>query len=261
MNADAFLETLKDELLDTSEFGDVSGVSEPLAELRDAMDDLESVRDAKGYVDFLGVPGAYNLAGLLLGTAPSWLEGRPRSTVADQISRWRDWVHQGTLKGLVPGLLLSEAQRSRAPRRQQKFEKIVKNNLSDRLKSLPQRLELRSAVRLSMETAARTFDLAIYDDGGPLVAVVDIFQTRAGGRQQDIFLGLPDLQDRLIREGIVLLVIADGPGFASMSHSILPRSQPIARRRRHRLRSRSRARCGPAKHRTWSGAGLAHRDQ
>lgn len=50
MNADAFLETLKDELLDASEFGDVSGVSERLAELRDVMGDLESVRDAKGYV-------------------------------------------------------------------------------------------------------------------------------------------------------------------------------------------------------------------
>lgn len=220
MNADAFLETLKDELLDASEIGDVSGVSERLAELRDAMDDLESVRDAKGYVEFLGAPGAYKLAGLLLGTAPRWLEGRPKSTVADQISRWREWVHQGTLKGLVSGLLLSEAQRSRAPRRRRKFEKIVKNNLSDQLKRLPRQLELRSAVRLSMETAARTFDLAIYDDGRPLVAVVDIFQTRAGGRQQDIFLGLPDLQDRLTREGIVLFVIADGPGFASMGQIV-----------------------------------------
>jgi len=220
MDADTFLRTLREELLDPHEYSDVSGISSRLSLLQGGIECLERLGEDEDHAEFFECSGSYELAGLLLGTPPQWLRARPKSSIAPQLSRWRQWLHGVSLKGAVVGLLLAEAQRSRAQRRRRKFTELVSNGLGTWLHRSSRSFSLRTTTRLKVGAAARTFDYVVEDDGGPLVAVVDIFQTRAGGRQQDMFLGLPDLQASLAAEGIVLLVIADGPGFRSMAQIV-----------------------------------------
>ena len=68
---------------------------------------------------------------------------------------------------------------------------------------------------------SRYFDhVVIFDATGSVIAVVAIFQTTSGGRQESIFAELPNLQTSLAREGVRLLVIADGPGFMQMENVV-----------------------------------------
>lgn len=228
LDAERFLSSVKDELLDQREFGDVSGISAELALVEAAIQSLDATSGPGDLPAFLKVDGAYELAGYLLATPAQWLRARPVASVCEQLSDWREWLHGASLRDVVVGILLAEAHRTRAQRRRQKFSDLLRAALgeaSNELATLGTPVEIDRGVKLAKGRVNRTFDFVVNHRGIPAMAVVGIFQTRSGGRQQELFEALPQLQRALAETGVALLVVADGPGFLSMS-SIVRRVAP-----------------------------------
>jgi hypothetical protein len=214
MDADAFLTTLREEVLAPAEYADTSAITGTLSRLEPGISALEAASSEQETVEFFNVQGSYEIAGHLLGTPAQWLQSKSKLSIARQLQGWREWLVGARLRDVIVGVLLAEAHRSRAQRRRRKFTEIV----ADRLNKIASNTGVR--VKTAVRIVGRTFGYILEDDTGPLVAVVDIFQTRAGGRQQDLFLGLPDLQASLVSHGVTLLVIADGPGFRGMGQVV-----------------------------------------
>jgi hypothetical protein len=182
LNADTFLQTLESELLDASEYADTSGITEKLGKLTLAIVALEEANTDDDLRRFLDVSGAYELAAYLLGTSSYWLMGRPKSILVGQLHGWREWMIGANLRDTVVGMLLAEAHRSRAQRRRRKFTEMVAAQLRTKANKLDVAVAGRRSIRLGPAEGSRQFDYVIERDGVPLVAVVDIFQTRAGGK-------------------------------------------------------------------------------
>lgn len=121
-------------------------------------------------------------------------------------------------------MLLAEAHASRKDRRRRKFETIVYDAISDAAAKVKgSGLTLRTNDRLF---GLRKFDLVMYENLTPVVAVASVFQIGTGGRQSDVLRELSLLQDELVRREASLLVIADGPGFMYMPalvRNVLPK--------------------------------------
>jgi hypothetical protein len=218
MNAKSFLSSLNEELLAPEEFADVEGVSSTLKELEEAIAAFKKITSEEDFDKFFTVDESDTLMAILLGTSPRWLhEGKNLERAKRQLLSWRKWSHGGSLKAIATGLLLAQAQRSRGRRRRKKFLSIVQERLLHAVNISSENLHLASSYRLAAGAATRKYDFVVFNGFEALVAVVSIFQTTSGGRQQDIFRGLPDLQDTLIDNGVTLLVVADGPGFRTMA--------------------------------------------
>lgn len=218
VNPEHFLETLSEELLSPGEFADVQWISATLGELEGAITSLREAKSAKDIEDFFSEEGAETLATLLLGTPTRWLKDRGnRSSAKRQLLHWREWTLGNDLPSIATGLLLAKAQTSRGRRRRKKFLGTVESRLSAATLRYHGSLELGDSLRLASASISRNFDFIVNYRTEPVIAVVSIFQTSSGGRQQEIFRGLPDLQDSLADDGVVLLVVADGPGFRGMS--------------------------------------------
>jgi len=224
MKTESFLGTLRDEVLEPDDIVDVQALSESLRRLERPIALLQE--DPEGIADLLNTEDGRALIGLLLGVAPWDLEPPDRYPVGS-LRAWKEWTAGESLRGVVVGLLLREAHGSRSRRRRTKLVEMVKVDL-ERVLRRSSALEVRTNAFLV--PASRSFDFVVTEDGEPILAVLVIFQTRAGGRQTEIFEGLPDLQSALIRSGIILAVVADGPGFRNMAYvvrRIAPRLQHL----------------------------------
>jgi hypothetical protein len=215
MDAEAFLATLRKDVLDPAEYADVSGVNEEIAGLLPVIKKLEArSRDPKPE-DFFDSAGGRVIAGLLLGLKPAELQTESSRAAVDPFLRsWPSWLQGVPLKGAIVGLLLAKAHSTRKDRRRQKFEGIV-------LSALRKAVEERKDFKLLITSRhyidrVRTFDLVIARDTQPIAAVIEVFQLGSGGRQGDVLRELPRLQADLDKAGISLIVIADGPGFLGM---------------------------------------------
>lgn len=224
MKTEAFLESLRDEVLEPDDIVDVEALHESLHRLEGPIASLQANPGA--IADLLNSEDGRSLIGLLLGVAPWELEP-PDRYPPGSLRAWKEWTAGESLRGVVVGLLLREAHGSRSRRRRTKLVEMVKLEL-ERIVGRSRALELRTNAFLV--PASRSFDFVVSEEGEPILAVLVIFQTRAGGRQTEIFEGLPELQSALIRSGIILAVVADGPGFRNMAYvvrRIAPRLQHL----------------------------------
>jgi Cdc6-like AAA superfamily ATPase len=121
---------------------------------------------------------------------------------------------------VVVGLLLSQAHSARARNRRRKFEQIIGYHLAAATSRMSPALEVRNNTRLEGGQLSRNFDFVVYHGSRPILAVVSVYQTRQGGRQRDIILGLPQIQEDLAAQEITLVVVADGPGFSDLTRPV-----------------------------------------
>lgn len=236
MDAETFLQTLNEEILEPHEYSDTVKVSDALTQMREAISCLEQVDNELDLDRFFRCPQAYKLAELLLGVNLDWMLTQsqpsfwyePPTQQADwvnkQLVQWRAWAHEESLSGIVVGLLLAEAQGSRGKRRRTKFTEIVRRRLLAKINSTNQ-FTLATTYKLSVGGDYRKFSFVIFEKGQPIIGVIDIYQTRAGGRQLDIFRDLVNIQEALLQNRVALLVVADGPGFKQMA-SVVERIAP-----------------------------------
>lgn len=150
------------------EHADTSGVTEQLEQLDPAIHALEAANTEENLRDFLKEPGAYDLAGHILGIPGRWLASRDRSRVAQQLHGWRDWIVGADLRDVMAGVLLAAAHRSRAQRRRRKFTDIVRQQLSSKVEQFDLKLMTRKAIRIDAFGGTRFFDFVIEDTEGPL---------------------------------------------------------------------------------------------
>ncbi len=224
MDADRFLRSIREEVLEPGDIVDELALRASVEELSPAVTELESNPNDLGKL--LSTSQGVLLSTLLLGVPVSELIDRPREAQL-ALQRWRQWTLGAPLSGVLVGLLLRDAHMSRARRRRTKLVQVVDKALS-RLTKARTGLSVRQNVTLSQ--VSRSFDFVVFSEGEPILAVLVMFQTRAGGRQTEIFQALPDLQSMLIRSGMLLAVVADGPGFGNMSQvvkRIAPRLQHL----------------------------------
>ncbi len=214
MKPDKFLTTLRDDVLEPDDIVDVEALNESLRRLEEPINWLEA--NPSRISDLLHSDVGRQLVALLLGVAASELEP-PDRYPPGSLNTWKEWTAGESLRGVVVGLLLREAHGSRARRRRTKLLAMVDDELQE-IVGKSSALDLR--VNAFLPPASRSFDFVVLDGAEPILAVLVIFQTRAGGRQTEIFEGLPDLQSSLIRSGIVLAVVADGPGFRNMAYAV-----------------------------------------
>ena len=213
MDAARFLSSIRAEVLEPGDVVDETALKTAVERLMPAARQLEDTDDWSSVLD--NSEGT-QLAALLLGVPVTELVERPAEAAAE-LQRWRDWTLGAPVVGVIVGLLLRDAHMSRSRRRRTKLVEVVQQ----RLKRLTRgRLDLQTRTNASLPLASRSFDFVVLKDGEPILAVLVIFQTRAGGRQTENFEALPDLQSALIRRGVVLAVVADGAGFGTMSQVV-----------------------------------------
>jgi hypothetical protein len=219
MDASTFLTTLSEEVLSPWEYSDMEKIGGTLSALEDAINCFEAAYK-RGDIDKLyKCPKSDELASLLLGIdIEQFRTQREMPWQIEQLRKWKEWLHGERLRGVVVGLLLAEAHESRGRRRRNKFAELISAELEKAISKVDfASLSLKWSYRLKIGDISRNFDFAILKDNVPLLAVVVIFQTRTGGRQQDIFLSLPNIQNALAAAGVSLLVVADGPGLSNMT--------------------------------------------
>jgi hypothetical protein len=217
MDATTFLATLREEILEPLEHSDVNYVASHLSELEGAIHCLEQVTGTDRFDDFWTCPRATQLAALLMGAPRYESRAKQHNPLFDtHLPSWREWLHGADLRDAVIGLLLADAHGARGRNRKQRFEQIVHSLLEESAGAASDSLSIEYNSRLEFGQSARQFDFLVSNQGKTIVAVVSIFQTRQGGRQRSILLGLPGLQESLTEQGIELLVVADGPGFSGL---------------------------------------------
>ncbi len=224
MDANGFLSTLRQDILEPGDVVDVRSLNEAMHGLGPAISRLESAPD--DLAGLLQSREGTTLAALLLGVQPTELV-RHSNEALSELQRWQQWTLGAPLSGVVVGLLLKDAQSSRSRRRRTKLVDLVNDALVTLAGNRP---EFSVSSNEWLPQARRSFDFVVSERGEPILAVLVIFQTRAGGRQTEIFQGLPELQSTLIRNGLVLAVVADGPGFLNMSQvvrRVAPRLQHL----------------------------------
>lgn len=211
----AFLGTLTNEILGGKEYSDAPSTQHRLDQLSEAIARLEGASSAAELTEFLTCDRSRELAGLLLRVDEERLPSSDElwlKTLGD----WREWAHGQPLRGVVVGLLLAESHESRGRRRRAKFAATVRSVLQAAVERDPL-LNLVGPARVEAERSSRTYDFVLRRGEKAMVAVVGIFQTSSGGRQQDIILELPELERAVASADVALLVVADGPGFLSMT--------------------------------------------
>jgi hypothetical protein len=225
MDADSFLRTLTYDVLGPKEHGDISGVSRRLTALEPVIDQLEADDGGQIFSRLINSEQGRQVASLLLGVRLSEFKSQKgRDTLLPILEHWREWMQGESVRGVITGLLLAEAHTSRNVRRRQKFEHIVHEAIADATARINGgALSIRSRDRLF---GLRNFDLVIYENLVPVIAVASVFQVGTGGRQGDVIREMLWLQEQLARKETPLLIIADGPGFESMPslvRGIIPR--------------------------------------
>jgi hypothetical protein len=214
VDVDAFLRTLREEVLGEDDLFDVPSLRRRLSRLKPAIDEFESAPYDAG--DLRKGSERQELASLLLGANARDLERSP-DEAARQLASYQRWTLGRPLEAIVVGLLLRDAQTSRARRRRPKLVAVVEAELQRLIQQSPGwTVETNSY----LGAVGRPFDFVVINEKTPILAVQVIFQTRAGGRQTEIFEGLPALQSNLIRHGVLLAIVADGPGFDSMGYVV-----------------------------------------
>lgn len=229
MDADLFLRTVTYDVLDPKEHGDISGVRRQLIVLEPVIKQLEADHGGQIFSRLLDSEHGRQVASLLLGVRSSELKSQKgRETLLPILEHWREWMQGESVRGVITGLLLAEAHTSRNVRRRQKFESIVHKAIAEAITQIRgSALSIRSRDRLF---GLRNFDLVIYENLVPVIAVASVFQIGTGGRQGDVIREMFWLQEQLARNDTSLLVIADGPGFESMPalvREVIPRLRHV----------------------------------
>jgi hypothetical protein len=237
MNTSEFLATLRDEVLEPDEYIDMQQIEQELRQYEDAIHCLEQFGRNHDHRAFWDCPKAIDLASLILGvridskTKRSILERRITMFEEEHSSHDRllDSLylltnHEMRLESLVRGILISKNQMNLGSRRRKKFSSIVRELVLGHISIYGSQLSFTGNYRLP-SGVDRLYRLARYDamitwEGRPIVAVYETFQTVAGGRNIGEFDALIAAQRVLANEGIVLFVIAEGPGFRSMTSSV-----------------------------------------
>jgi hypothetical protein len=221
MNTESFLQTLRNDILDASEYADAARLNEELLKFVPLIERLEAKNEDAAAL--FASPLGRRLASLLLGVKETELKDLSnRRALAPLLQQWRSWLQGQPVHAVILGLLLAEAHSTRKNRRRRKFESIVASAMREAVLKVGRGFHLVSNWTLK---GYRTFDLAVVQRSTPLVAVIDVFQIGSGGRQSDVIRDMPGVQDVLAKQSIALLVIADGPGFAavpSLVRRVLP---------------------------------------
>lgn len=219
MDVQEFLESLTDDVLGPSEYYDSKRIAAQLADLAPSLKSLEAVDGIEDARRFAASNSNSRLLSLLFGVRDR-RDAADRLQLAPVIAAWRALTLNQDPEAVLTGILIAQDQIRRGRRARVKFEQDLDAILAAEVDELGEGYALRRKVVLAGGFRYRTYEYAVAFNGKNLLAIAAVYQSSSGGRQSVIVEDLFAAQDALEKDGIVLLLVADGSYFRTSTTTV-----------------------------------------